>query len=131
MRNYLEKWIKGLQIFDFQGLKELIVTDQIKRKLPIEIQEHFIDDLPKIKNADAIVNKLDNYEALRQNINQINKNLYRLKDRRPTMHEHGNSKLFLTINAMGIAKTAKLVCSVKTTQDNPSYHCQYACCEIK
>lgn len=42
-RNYSEEWIKILDISDFQSLKKLIVTGQIKRKLPIKIRDHFVD----------------------------------------------------------------------------------------
>lgn len=31
LRNYFEEWIKDLEISDFQRLKELLVTDQVKQ----------------------------------------------------------------------------------------------------
>lgn len=52
----LRNRLKGLEISDFQGLKEWIVTDQIKCKLQLEIREHIIDNLPKIKNVDIVKN---------------------------------------------------------------------------
>lgn len=36
-----------------------MITDQIKRNLPLEMWELFIGDLPKVKNINGSVNKLD------------------------------------------------------------------------
>lgn len=43
--NYFKDWIKGFKISDFFKLKELTQTHQMKRKLLIEIQQHFMDNL--------------------------------------------------------------------------------------
>lgn len=50
-----------------------MITDQIKRKMPLEITllaalltYHFIDDVPNIKIIDVLVNKQDDYKDARQ-----------------------------------------------------------------
>lgn len=45
------------------------------------MREHLIDYLPKVKNVDALVNKLDDYEATRYNI-KINKNSYNFENKK-------------------------------------------------
>lgn len=78
LRNYLEEWVNGMEINIFEALKELIVVDQIKRNLPVEMKEHFICDLPKIKNVD-IISKLDDYDTARYNVRAINKSSYNIE----------------------------------------------------
>lgn len=72
-----------------------------------------IDDIPKIKNIDVIVNKLGNYEAARGNIKLINKNSHNFGNRRPKIHENMVvQNLSFNMNNMGIAITTKLMNSV-------------------
>lgn len=40
---------------------ELLVTDQIKQKIPRETREHFIEKLPRIKEVNVLVEKLDDF----------------------------------------------------------------------
>lgn len=68
LNNFLEEWVTGLEISTFDSLKELIVIDQIRRKLPNDIREHFLDDLPKLVKIDDLINKLDDYESARNNL---------------------------------------------------------------
>ncbi|GBO04676.1 hypothetical protein AVEN_44787-1 [Araneus ventricosus] len=44
VRTYLEGWLTELKIETFEQLKDLIITDQIKKKCPPEYRDHFIDD---------------------------------------------------------------------------------------
>ncbi|GBM03344.1 hypothetical protein AVEN_256891-1 [Araneus ventricosus] len=50
LRNYFEEWLKGLAVKTFAELSDLIVTEQIKRRVPCEIKEHFIDEWANIKS---------------------------------------------------------------------------------
>ncbi|GFS96617.1 retrovirus-related Pol polyprotein from transposon 297 [Trichonephila clavipes] len=43
LSSYFEGWIKELKITTFDQLKSLIIADQIKRKTPANIKEHFLD----------------------------------------------------------------------------------------
>lgn len=74
----IAEWINCLEIFNFDELKELIVIDQIAEKYPLEVREHFVDDLPKIKTDYELVNKLDDYEVARHNKKGVNQNLKKI-----------------------------------------------------
>ncbi|GBM16267.1 hypothetical protein AVEN_195376-1 [Araneus ventricosus] len=41
LRNYFEEWLKCLEVKTFAELSDLIVTEQIKRRVPWEVKEHF------------------------------------------------------------------------------------------
>ncbi|GBM25276.1 hypothetical protein AVEN_45910-1 [Araneus ventricosus] len=49
----------------FEKLSDLIITDQIKRKVSQEVKHHFIDDWSKLNSPDDLVKKLDDYETSR------------------------------------------------------------------
>lgn len=68
MNTFMQEWISGMGIETLEDLKELIVVDQIKRKIPYEVREHFCDELPKIKKVEDLINKLDEYEAARNDL---------------------------------------------------------------
>lgn len=53
-----------MEVDNFEALKELIVVDQIKRNIHVEMKDPFIDDIPKVKNVD--VKKPIYYEAARR-----------------------------------------------------------------
>ncbi|GFW45804.1 retrovirus-related Pol polyprotein from transposon opus [Trichonephila clavipes] len=46
----------------FEDLKDLLITDQMKKKVPSEVREHFLDDWAKIKTPRVLVERLDEYE---------------------------------------------------------------------
>ncbi|GBM51844.1 hypothetical protein AVEN_8707-1 [Araneus ventricosus] len=46
-------------------LSNLIITDQIKRKVTQEVKAHFIDERSKLNSPDDLVEKLDDYDTLR------------------------------------------------------------------
>lgn len=68
IRNYFNEWLAGLKINDFNSLKELIITDQLKKRVPNLIREHFIDSWPKYVNANELAAELDEYESVRSGI---------------------------------------------------------------
>lgn len=72
----------------------MIITDQIKYKVPTEMQDHFIDDLLKIKEADVIVNNLDDYEVARCNIKPINKSSHNFGIEDQKYSNNGSPKFF-------------------------------------
>lgn len=43
-----------------------MLADQIKRKVPGEVRDHFIDEWAEIISPDALVKKLDDYESVRR-----------------------------------------------------------------
>ncbi|GBM35753.1 Retrovirus-related Pol polyprotein from transposon 17.6 [Araneus ventricosus] len=50
---------------DFEKLKELIIVDQIKRRVPPEVREHYIDEWSQLNNVEKLTSKLDDYDAVR------------------------------------------------------------------
>ncbi|GBN27266.1 hypothetical protein AVEN_64244-1 [Araneus ventricosus] len=65
VRNYFHGWISGLDISTFEQLKELIIVDQIKCRVPPEVREHYIDEWSQLNNVEKLTSKLDNYDAVR------------------------------------------------------------------
>lgn len=59
LSNFLDEWLKGLKILTYDDLKSVLIIDQIRKKLPSEIKEHFIDELPKFTKVADFVSKLD------------------------------------------------------------------------
>lgn len=65
-RNYLEEWLEGLGVRDFEALKDLMITDQVKKRVTAEIREHFIDEWATIKTSCMLADQLDNYDDVRK-----------------------------------------------------------------
>ena len=40
---YLDNWLWTVEVSDFDSLKELILTEQLKKRVPAEIREDYID----------------------------------------------------------------------------------------
>ncbi|GFR30963.1 SCAN box domain-containing protein [Trichonephila clavata] len=53
-------------IEDLSRLKELLVTEQLKKRAPIELVDHFIDSWDAFKNATDLAEKLDHFEAVKR-----------------------------------------------------------------
>ena len=67
LKTFLEEWITGLGITTFDELKELMITEQLKSRVPVEVRDHFIDDWCKIVSTRNLTDKLDDYESVRGN----------------------------------------------------------------
>ncbi|GFV96293.1 retrovirus-related Pol polyprotein from transposon 297 [Trichonephila clavipes] len=65
LSSYFEGWIKELKITTFDKLKSLIIADQIKRKTPANIKEHFLDIWVDLNDPLELAEKLDVYDNLR------------------------------------------------------------------
>ncbi|GFQ93284.1 retrovirus-related Pol polyprotein from transposon 17.6 [Trichonephila clavata] len=53
-------------IEDLSGLKELLVTEQLKKRAPIELVDQFIDSWDAFENASDLAEKLDHFEAVKK-----------------------------------------------------------------
>ncbi|GBM30353.1 hypothetical protein AVEN_21472-1 [Araneus ventricosus] len=62
--NYFQEWIEGLKLDSFDKLKNLIITDQIKRWVPLEAKDHSLDEWTKLAFPSELVDKLDEYELV-------------------------------------------------------------------
>ncbi|GBM49021.1 Retrovirus-related Pol polyprotein from transposon 412 [Araneus ventricosus] len=66
LQNYFDSWIEGLHVKDFKGLKELMISDQLKRRVPNErIKDHFLDEWGELIDPLVLAGKLDQYESVR------------------------------------------------------------------
>ncbi|GFU97045.1 transposon Ty3-I Gag-Pol polyprotein [Trichonephila clavipes] len=73
LSSYFEGWIKELKISTFNQLKSLIIADQIKRKTPANIKEHFLDIRADLNDPLELAEKLDAYDNPRPGM-KINSN---------------------------------------------------------
>ncbi|GBN28622.1 hypothetical protein AVEN_191324-1 [Araneus ventricosus] len=64
--NYFQGWINDLNITDFDGLKFLFITDQVKKRVPQEVRDHFVDVWGTIAKPQDLADKLDGYECVRK-----------------------------------------------------------------
>ncbi|GBM62747.1 hypothetical protein AVEN_63321-1 [Araneus ventricosus] len=64
LRSFFNEWVNGVKA-SFEKLSDLIITDQIKRKVSQEIKDHFIDEWSNLNSPDDLVEKLDDYDTLR------------------------------------------------------------------
>ncbi|UYV61477.1 hypothetical protein LAZ67_1004996, partial [Cordylochernes scorpioides] len=54
-----------MNVENFDALKDLSVTNQLKKKVPNVLRNHLIDDWTKLNNPDELADKLDEYENVR------------------------------------------------------------------
>ncbi|GFW56724.1 retrovirus-related Pol polyprotein from transposon 412 [Trichonephila clavipes] len=66
LRSYLDNWLAGMKVGDFAALKELLVTEQIKKRAPSELVDHFLDSWDGFKEAKSLAEKLDHFGAIRR-----------------------------------------------------------------
>ncbi|GFT66851.1 CCHC-type domain-containing protein [Trichonephila clavipes] len=43
LNNYLEGWLHSLEVKDFNSLKDLVLSDQLNKRVSKEVKEHFVD----------------------------------------------------------------------------------------
>ncbi|GFT44418.1 retrovirus-related Pol polyprotein from transposon 412, partial [Nephila pilipes] len=66
LRSYLDNWLAGMKVDDFVGLKELMLTEQLKKRAPIELVDHFIDSWDEFKETTILAEKLDHFETVKK-----------------------------------------------------------------
>ncbi|GFW35849.1 retrovirus-related Pol polyprotein from transposon opus [Trichonephila clavipes] len=69
--SYFEEWLDGMKVRDFKSLKDLIITDQLKKRVPGEIREHFVDEWAKFYESSVLADKLDGYESVRSSVKKM------------------------------------------------------------
>ncbi|GFX22439.1 hypothetical protein TNCV_3600711 [Trichonephila clavipes] len=57
-----------MEVRDFKSLKDLIITDQLKKRVPGEIREHFVDEWARFYEPSVLADKLDGYESVRSSV---------------------------------------------------------------
>ncbi|GBM03421.1 hypothetical protein AVEN_260501-1 [Araneus ventricosus] len=88
LQNYLDGCIEGLNVTDFKGLKALMIADQLKRRVPNEVKDHFLDEWGELIDPPVLAGKLDQYESVRghRKINPV-----RMAERKPLDRARPNS----------------------------------------
>ncbi|GFV30370.1 CCHC-type domain-containing protein [Trichonephila clavipes] len=66
--SYFEEWLDGMEVRNFKSLKDLIITDQLKKRVQGEIREHFVDECAKFYEPSVLADKLDGYESVRSSV---------------------------------------------------------------
>ncbi|GFY00105.1 retrovirus-related Pol polyprotein from transposon opus [Trichonephila clavipes] len=61
----MEGWLHSLEVKDFNSRKDLVLTDQLNKRVSKEVKEHFVDIWGDIKSSSEFVQKLDDYETAR------------------------------------------------------------------
>ncbi|GFS60070.1 uncharacterized protein TNCV_2832911 [Trichonephila clavipes] len=91
---YFDGWLKESKVTTLEELKNLIAADQIKKKAPEDLKDHFLDQWCSWNNPLQLVDKVDSYEEVRNMRNKNNKNFsWKQKEmkstpwRRVTTHE--------------------------------------------
>ena len=53
----LENWLGTLKIEDFDAVKELMLTEQLKKRILLDIQKHYVDTWDDINDAATLAEK--------------------------------------------------------------------------
>ncbi|GFW68955.1 transposon Ty3-I Gag-Pol polyprotein [Trichonephila clavipes] len=81
LSSYFEGWIKELKIATFDQLKSLIIADQINRKTPANIKEHFLDIWADLNDPLELAEKLDAYDNLRPGMKSNSNQTFKKKEK--------------------------------------------------
>lgn len=92
LNTYFNEWLAGLEITDFESLKNLIVTEQLKKKVPNVMREYFIDSWPKFVKPNDLAQKLDDYENVRAEIKTNNESISAKYDSRYYSHSRMSNR---------------------------------------
>ncbi|GBO44172.1 hypothetical protein AVEN_8042-1 [Araneus ventricosus] len=111
LRSFFNEWVNGVEADSFEKLSNLIITDQIKRKVSQEIKDHFIDEWSKLNSSDDLVEKLDDYDTLRSTLRSKRPRKEWHYDKQDSLKDdsalttNGNKKLYgITHNERGQPK---------------------------
>ncbi|GBM99448.1 hypothetical protein AVEN_133470-1 [Araneus ventricosus] len=115
LRSFFNEWVNGVKADSFEKLSDLIITDQIKRKISQEIKDHFIDEWSKLNLPDDLVEKLDDYDTLRST--------FRSKQPRKEWH-YDKQNFFKDDSAFTTNEKKKLYGITHNERGEPKYfHC--------
>jgi hypothetical protein len=66
MKTYCNGWLEGHAVRDFEELKDLFICEQIKRRVPHETKDHFIDKWAKLKSTDGVITLVEECLSARE-----------------------------------------------------------------
>ncbi|GBN84195.1 Transposon Tf2-8 polyprotein [Araneus ventricosus] len=67
-QTYFDGWTLGLKVNTYDQLRELIIADQMKKKAPYDLREHFLDEWSTINSPIELAKKFEDYEDVRRTI---------------------------------------------------------------
>ncbi|GFS71121.1 uncharacterized protein TNCV_5049221 [Trichonephila clavipes] len=70
LNTYFNGWIDGLKIDTFDKLSDLIITDQLKRKIPFEFKEYYLDEWANMNSPVQLAEKLEEFEDFKRTLKQ-------------------------------------------------------------
>ncbi|GBM57357.1 hypothetical protein AVEN_127092-1 [Araneus ventricosus] len=66
LNSYFTEWIYDLEVKTFEQLKDLMITEQLKYRIPAEVREHFLHEWIEMKTPYDLTEKIDEYESIKQ-----------------------------------------------------------------
>ncbi|XP_071041462.1 myb-like protein X [Parasteatoda tepidariorum] len=67
---YFSEWVSEAKITTFDDLKSLMVTEQMKRHVPNDMRDHFLEDWMELNSYSKLAGKLDDYESLKNSFKE-------------------------------------------------------------
>lgn len=67
LQNYLEEWLAGLEVKTYDQLKDLMLVEQLKKRVPADVREHYLDDWASVVSPMEFAEKIEEYEEVRGN----------------------------------------------------------------
>ncbi|GBL78504.1 hypothetical protein AVEN_65930-1 [Araneus ventricosus] len=68
LQTYFDGWTLGLKVNTYDQLRELIIADQMKKKAPYDLWEHFLDEWSTINSPIELAKRFEDYEDFRRTI---------------------------------------------------------------
>ncbi|GFV64085.1 uncharacterized protein TNCV_2461121 [Trichonephila clavipes] len=68
IRAYFESWLNELKIDSFDGLKNLMIVDQMKKKCSPECKEHYLDIWEELISPEMLADKLEAFDNIRRSL---------------------------------------------------------------
>ncbi|GFT31321.1 uncharacterized protein TNCV_607681 [Trichonephila clavipes] len=68
IRAYFEGWLNELKIDSFDGLKNLMIVDQMKKKCSPECKEHYLDIWEELISPEMLADKLEAFDKIRRSL---------------------------------------------------------------
>ncbi|KAF8795294.1 hypothetical protein HNY73_003162 [Argiope bruennichi] len=90
---YFTEWITELKVETFQQLKDLMMTEQLKFRVPAEVRDHFLEDWLKFTTPFDLAEKLDDFESIKESFKRENvpkKNFPNFRSQNGNVHNSKN-----------------------------------------
>ncbi|GFV37818.1 uncharacterized protein TNCV_4409771 [Trichonephila clavipes] len=68
IRAYFERWLNELKIDSFDGLKNLMIADQMKKRCSPECKEHYLDIWEEFFSPEMLADKLDAFDNIQRSL---------------------------------------------------------------